>query len=140
MRLGRTIGAGVALLLVTQTCWVHSGSWKDARIDRGREQEIRKICDFVIAHIRNRRYHPPMARHPESVYYRATVAATLSLAGKLLQEKRYIETASTMLDQVLEERLDSMWPVSLGRVGGPPRRREGIHRHSTLSTPQHLDG
>ena len=50
MRLGRTIGAGIALLLVTQTCWLHAGCWKDARIDKNREQEIRKIWDFVIQH------------------------------------------------------------------------------------------
>ena len=113
MMIRRTIGVATAIFLVTQACWVHSGSWKDARIDHSREQEIRKICDFVIGHTRNRRYHPPMARHPESVYYRATIAATLSLAGKLLQEKGYSEAASTMLDQVVEERLNSMWPVSM---------------------------
>ena len=113
MMIRRTIGVATAIFLVTQACWVHSGSWKDARIDHSREQEIRKICDFVIGHTRNRRYHPPMARHPESVYYRATIAATLSLAGKLLQEKGYSEAASTMFDQVVEERLNSMWPVSM---------------------------
>ena len=113
MRIKCTIGTFFALLLLPLNDWVGAGIWKSERIDQSREQEIRKVCDFVISHIRNRRYHPPMARHPESAYYRATVAATLSLAGKLLDENRYIETATTLLDQVMEERLESMWPVSM---------------------------
>ena len=86
-------------------------SWIDQRIDERRESAARRVSEYVISRIQGGRYHPPEALFAESSGYQASMAATLSLAGKLLQEPRYIEVASRMFDRLLDARVEDMWSL-----------------------------
>ena len=86
-------------------------SWMDKRIDPNRKEDAHKVCEFVVSRIQGGRYHPPEALFAETSGYQASMAATLSLAGKMLDEPRYVETASDMFDQLLETRVEDMWSL-----------------------------
>ena len=82
------------------------------RVDASRRQAAEAICDRVIGRERDARYVPPEALWPESTAYRAELAATLAIAGRLLGRRRCIETAEAMLERLLAERVDgALWSV-----------------------------
>lgn len=82
------------------------------RIDAARADDARRICEFILSHMQaDGCYLPPEALWAESAAYRAELAATLSIAGELLGEGRYIHAAARMFDRLLDERVDGMWPV-----------------------------
>lgn len=82
------------------------------RIDASRRQAAEAVCDRVIGRVRDARYVPPEALWAESTAYRAELAATLAIAGRLLDRRRCIDTAEAMLERLLAERVDgSLWSV-----------------------------
>ncbi len=103
-------------LLAGFGCWIGllsaEPSWKLKRVDESRREAAVRICDFVVKHTRDGRYHPPEALWAESAAYRAELAATLAMAGKLLEKPRYVEVAGSMFQQLLTERVDGvLWSV-----------------------------
>jgi len=109
----------------------------ETRVDENRRDDARRICEFVASRVEeDGRYHPPEAMNPESVLYRASLAATLALAGDGLDEDRYIETAGRMFDRIVDERVDGLW--SLGRwVAYPTYRPVPVGWREQNETPQH---
>lgn len=82
------------------------------RVDASRRQAAEAVCDRVIGRVRDGRYVPPEALWPESTAYRAELAATLAIAGRLLGRRRYVDTAEEMLERLLAERVDgALWSV-----------------------------
>lgn len=107
------------------------------RIDNNRAEGARQICEFVTSRVReDGRYLPPESMNPESVLYRGTLAATLAIAGELLGEDRYVETAGPMFDRISRERVDGLW--SVGRwVAYPTYRPMPVGWREQNGTPQH---
>ena len=82
------------------------------RIDETRVDTAKGICNAVCDRTgKDGRFLPPEAFFAESAGYRSEHAATLAVAGHLLKETRFIETAGRMFDALLEERVDDMWSV-----------------------------
>ena len=83
-----------------------------ARVDDSRRSAAETICEWVIAHTRQQRYWPDEALWPESVAYRAELAATLCIASRLLDRPHYVPVAEQMLQRIVGERVDgALWPV-----------------------------
>ena len=82
------------------------------RIDAARADDARRICEFILSHIReDGRYLPPEAMNVESSLYQGSLAATLALAGHLLEEECFIEAAGRMFDRLMQERVEGLWPI-----------------------------
>lgn len=91
---------------------IDSTSNAGMRVDRGREPVARRIADAAVEHMNAEgRYEPPEAFFPESVGYRAELAATMAMAGELLDRRPWIDAAVRMFDRLLDERVDGMWPI-----------------------------
>ncbi|MBI3943615.1 MAG: hypothetical protein HY326_11435 [Chloroflexi bacterium] len=100
------------------------------RIDQARLPEARRILDYTIGRIReDGRFHPLDGLFPETTGYQAELAATLAMAGKLLDEPRYTGAARRMFERLLANRVEGLWsldwwwdfPVTLP---APPNWRE----------------
>lgn len=82
------------------------------RIDRERLPAARAIVDYVVPRVcRDGHFHPEDSLWAESGVYRAQHAGTLSVAGKLLNDGRCIESARRLLYRMLDVRIEKLWGV-----------------------------
>jgi hypothetical protein len=101
-------GLVACILLPAFVCAARGESWMDRRLDSSRAEAARKIARFIIRNTADGRYVPAEAQYNESIAYRAELAATLAIAGRMLQEPDFIRAARTMMDRVLGERVDGV--------------------------------
>lgn len=82
------------------------------RVDGTRMTAITGICDAVCDRTEaDGKFHPPEAFFAESTGYRSEHAATISIAGHLLNVDRYVRVADRMFDTLLDERVDGLWTI-----------------------------
>jgi hypothetical protein len=82
------------------------------RIDQSRLAHARKTCDFLISRVwDDGRFHPIEGQWPESSGYQGECAGTLALAGKVLNDDRYVLASRKMFERFLNERVEGLWSV-----------------------------
>lgn len=82
------------------------------RIDETRLEGARRTCGFLVARVRDDgRFHPPDALFAETSGYQAELAATLAVAGKLLEDSRCTETSRRMFYRLLDSRVEGLWSL-----------------------------
>jgi hypothetical protein len=84
------------------------------RVDEKRKPHALALCDYILSRLDLRgRYVPEESIFAESIGYRASLAAYLAEAGRVLGRPQYIEGAGAILRDVQRERIGDMWPVGI---------------------------
>ena len=82
------------------------------RIDTQRLDAAHSIVEYIIPRVDSAGlFHPEHSLWAESGVYRAQLAGTLSVTGKLLNNDACIEAAKRILYRMMEVRIDKLWGV-----------------------------
>lgn len=82
------------------------------RIDSERLNHAKKLVDYVIPRVLDDgRFHPDESLWAETATYQSSLAATLAVAGKVLDDQRCLDAAATILGHRLKLKVDGLWSL-----------------------------